>query len=82
MKINIAMIGNLIATIFVAIAVWLSTQWQPDPHNDVEQLTALALAYGAGLLTALSSQWTVHLEEEPNDITNGEDNHGYKKSTN
>ena len=69
------MIGNLIATIFVAIAVWLSTQWQPDPHNDVEQLTALALTYGAGLLTALSSQWTVHVEKEPDLKIDGGNNH-------
>jgi len=72
---NLTMIGNLTSTMFVAIAVWLSMQWQPNPHHDIEQLIALALTYGAGLLTAVSSQWSVHVEKESDSKTNGEDNH-------
>ena len=73
---NLTMIGNLISTIFVATAVWLSMQWQPNPHSDSDQLIALALTYGAGVLTAVSSQWTVHIEEKSDSKTNDEDTHG------
>jgi opacity protein-like surface antigen len=72
---NLTMIGNLIATVFVAIAVWLSMQWQPVPSNDMKQLIALALTYGAGLITAISSQWTIHIEKESDSEINGENNH-------
>jgi hypothetical protein len=72
---NLTMIGNLISTLFVAIAVWLSSQWQLNPHNGIGQLIALALAYGAGLLTAISSQWSIHIEKELDSEIDGEDNH-------
>ena len=72
---NLTMIGNLISTIFVAIAVWLSSEWQPNPHEDIGQLIALGLTYSAGLLTALSSQWTVHVEKEPDLKIDGGNNH-------
>ena len=75
MNINLTMIGNLIATVFVAIAVWLSMQWKSNPYDDNEQMIALALTYGAGLLTALSSQWTVHVEKEPDLKLDGGNNH-------
>jgi hypothetical protein len=81
-NINIAMIGNLISTAFVAIAVWMSMTWQHGLYNDNRNLIALALAYGSGLLTALSSQFTVHIEKETDDKTNGEDYHDYKKTAN
>jgi NADH:ubiquinone oxidoreductase subunit 2 (subunit N) len=72
---NLAMIGNLIATVFTAIAVWLSMQWKPYPHTDNEQLIALVLSYLAGLLTALASQLTVHIKKEPDSRIYGEGNH-------
>jgi zinc transporter ZupT len=72
---NLAMIGNLIATVFIAIAVWLSMQWKPHPHTDNEQLTALGLSYAAGLLTAIASQLTIHLKKEPDSKIDGEGNH-------
>lgn len=72
---NLTMIGNLISTMFVAIAVWLSSQWQPDPHNNIGQLIALGLTYSAGLLTALSSRWSMHVEKLPDSKIDGEDNH-------
>ena len=72
---NLTMIGNLISTLFVAIAVWLSSQWQPNPHNDIGQLIALALAYVAGLLTAISSHWSMCIEKEIDYETDGNDNH-------
>lgn len=72
---NLTMIGNLISTLFVGIAVWLSTQWEPNPHGDIKQLVALGLTYGAGLLTAVSSQWWIHIEKEPDSEIDGEDNH-------
>jgi len=81
MGINLTMIGSLISSMFIAIAVWLSMQWQPNGANDREQLLALALTYIAGLLTAISSQLTVHVREELNDTTNGKNNHDYKKIT-
>jgi hypothetical protein len=69
------MIGNLISTVFVGIAVWLSMQWKQGPGTDNEQLVALVLAYGAGLLTALSSQLTVHFEKELDSKTDGDNSH-------
>tara|TARA_R100001143_G_C3348637_1_gene128256 strand:- start:1156 stop:1380 length:225 start_codon:yes stop_codon:yes gene_type:complete len=72
---NLTMIGNLISTALVAVAVWLSSQWQPNPNNDTEQLVALGLAYGAGLLTAISSQWSIRIEEKIDSEIDGEDNH-------
>jgi len=72
---NLALIGNLTATVFVGISVWLSSEWQPNPHQDGKQLTALVLTYGAGLLTALCSQWTVDIEKESDSETDGGNNH-------
>ena len=72
---NLTMIGNLISTTFVAIDVWLSSEWQPDPHEDTGQLIALALTYTAGLLTALSSQWSMRVEKLPDSETDGEGTH-------
>ena len=72
---NLSMIGNLISTLFVGIAVWLSAQWEPNPNGDIKQLVALGLTYGAGLLTAISSQWSVHIEKESDSEIDGEDNH-------
>jgi hypothetical protein len=72
---NLMMIGNLISTSFVAIAVWLSSQWQPNPNTDTEQLIALGLTYSAGLLTALCSQWSIHIEKESDSKIDNEDNH-------
>ena len=69
------MVGNLISTVMVAVAVWLSSQWQPNPNNDTEQLIALGLTYGAGLLTAISSQWSMHIEKESDSEIDSKDNH-------
>ena len=73
---NLTMIGNLISTIFVAIAVWLSSEWQPNPHEDIGQLIALGLTYSAGLLTALSSQWSMYVRKLPDSEIDSESNHG------
>jgi opacity protein-like surface antigen len=72
---NLTLVGNLIATVFVGVSVWLSSEWQPNPHEDKKQLLALALTYGAGLLTALSSQWVVHIETESDSKIDGDNNH-------
>jgi opacity protein-like surface antigen len=72
---NLTLVGNLIATVFVGVSVWLSSEWQPNPHEDKKQLLALALTYGAGLLTALSSQWVVRIETEPDSKIDGDNNH-------
>ena len=72
---NLTLVGNLIATVFVGISVWLSSEWQPNPHEDKKQLLALVLTYGAGLLTALSSQWVVRTETETDSKTDGGNNH-------
>ena len=73
---NLTMIGNLISTLFVAIGVWLSSQWEPTTYGNIKQLVALGLTYGAGLLTALSSQLFIHIKKEPDSKIDGEDNHG------
>ena len=69
------LVGNLIATVLVGASVWLSSEWQPNPHEDNKQLLALVFTYGAGLLTALSSQWTVDIETETDSKTDGGKSH-------
>ncbi len=72
---NLTLVGNLIATVLVGVSVWLSSEWQPNPHEDNKQLLALVLTYGAGLLTALSSQWIIHIETETDSKTDGDKSH-------
>ena len=72
---NLTLVGNLIATVLVGVSVWLSSEWQPNPHEDTGQLIALGLTYSAGLLTALSSQWSMRVEKLPDSETDGEGNH-------
>ena len=72
---NLTLVGNLIATVLVGVSVWLSSEWQPNPHEDNKQLLALVLTYGAGLLTALSSQWIIHIETETYSKTDGDKSH-------
>jgi len=70
------MIGNLTATVFVGVGVWLSSHAQPDATGDAEQIAALALTYSAGLLTAIFSQWSVCLGKGPDSETSGGVTHG------
>jgi hypothetical protein len=76
------MIGNITATVFVGIGVWLSSEWQPNPYEDGKQLLALVLLYSAGLLNSMSSQWSVYVGEESNYETDGKDSHDYKNTKN
>ena len=61
---NIAMVGNLMATLFVGVAVFLASQWRPNPNEDGPVLYALMLAFSGGLLTALSSQIRITLAQD------------------
>lgn len=68
------LVGNLIATTCVGIAVFLALQWRPDPHDDWTVMAAVSLAYFGGLLTALSSISKIMFVEEKEDTHNGDDN--------
>jgi hypothetical protein len=61
---NLAMIGNLVATALVGVAVWLGMQWRPSPQEDTMMMVAIGLAFVGGVLTALSSQVTVRVEKD------------------
>jgi hypothetical protein len=63
-SLNLAMIGNLVATALVGVAVWLGMQWRPSPHEDTMMMVAIGLAFVGGVLTALSSQVTVRVEKD------------------
>jgi hypothetical protein len=73
---NLTLVGNLIATALVGVSVWLSSEWQPNPHEDNKQLLALVFTYGAGLLTALSSHFSVSFNTETYSKTDGDKDHG------
>ena len=68
------LVGNLIATTCVGIAVFLALQWRPDPHDDWTVMAAVSLSYFGGLLTALSSISKIMFVEEKEDTHNGDDN--------
>jgi hypothetical protein len=63
-SLNLAMIGNLVATALVGVSVWLGMQWRPSPHEDTMMMVAIGLAFVGGVLTALSSQVTVRVEKD------------------
>ena len=71
-----SLLGNLIATSCVGLAVFLALQWRPDPHDDWTVMAAVTLAYVGGLLTALSSVSRILLapvsEEDNSPATNAE----------
>ena len=61
---NLAMIGNLVATALVGVSVWLGMQWRPSPHEDTMMMVAIGLAFVGGVLTALSSLGTVRVVKD------------------
>jgi hypothetical protein len=65
-QLNLSMVGNLIAIFMVGVAVWMGTQWRPNPNVDWMSMKAIALAFCGGLLTALSSQVaiTMHVDNQ------------------
>ena len=71
-----SLLGNLIATSCVGLAVCLALQWRPDPHDDWTGMAAVTLAYVGGLLTALASVSRILLapvsEEDNSPDTNDE----------
>jgi hypothetical protein len=61
---NVSLLGNLSAVSMVGTAVWMGMQWRPSPHEDGMMMLAIALAFSGGLLTAVSSQMTVTLQQD------------------
>ena len=61
---NLTLLGNLIGVSMVGTAVWLGMQWRPSPQDDRMMMLAIALAFSGGVLTAVSSQMTVTLQDE------------------
>jgi hypothetical protein len=61
---NLTLLGNLIGVSMVGTAVWLGMQWRPSPQDDRMMMLAIALAFSGGVLTAVSSQMTVTLQQD------------------
>jgi|TARA_R110000824_G_scaffold8899_1_gene40342 hypothetical protein len=73
-----SLLGNLLATSCVGLAVFLALQWRPDPHEDWTVMAAVTLAYVGGLLTALSSLSGISIRpvfEEGNSPDNNDGKH-------